>query len=684
MKLKISFDKKAIGNFFLEHSEKVLLGAFVLAFAAIIYGAAMRREKFEKIPSELVANCNKAKQSLEGERPELLTDLTKEQQAREDKGDYKKDAEKIAVFSQKGISVKPYECDVAFDKPLFGQRGKRGQPELIDPEEVRMAADFGAFQFIEGAGGGAAAPPPRAGGGRIQPRVVGSAGAIRGKHWVVITGLVPLEKQAIAFRKAFADSIAYDPTNDVPTYEYFLVDRAEIKSPDDEAKPIFTKTFNSNEIVNEATKDWPQRQPDVVEGKYVDPVLTFPLGPLQFRSWGANVAHAPEIPLLTSYGAGEGDAGERADAANRDDNPPPEAAPAPPANRGAPGRGAPRNPMMRTDRGRSYGGESAEYKLLRFFDFSAEPGKSYVYRVRLVLKNPNNGLDASKLKKPEYAQNKTLETPDLSQLDAVDTTSLEKLDKSELKKLNIPQLKNLNLTQLDATDAALLEKLNNGQLDKLDKTQKDVLQKLDKTQTEALQKWLSAVQSLKNTLQSSSISIYVPKDTQVLVGAAKSEDLAAGKFPVVLKTWAQKSGRAGYYSMANVDHGQVLNVMNEKVVPIIESPTHTASDPEDIKADFITDATLLDMEGGKKFTAGKDKKTLVPREMLFMMVNGKSITLILHEELEDMSEITRITAKPETSSVPDRRGPPIRGVTDPRDLIRGGGDTGRGRPATRP
>ena len=51
MKPKISFDKKAIGNFFLEHSEKVLLGAFILVFATIIYGAAMRREKFDKNPS---------------------------------------------------------------------------------------------------------------------------------------------------------------------------------------------------------------------------------------------------------------------------------------------------------------------------------------------------------------------------------------------------------------------------------------------------------------------------------------------------------------------------------------------------------------------------------------------------------------------------------------------------------
>ena len=167
MKLKISFDKKAIGNFFLEHSEKVVLGAFILVFAVIIYGAAVRREKFDKNPNDLVDKCANA-QAVAGRRtPRVAEGTAKEQQAREDKGDYKKVADKIAEFNKQGISVKPYRCDVALDKPLFGQRGKRGQPELYDVEELRTAADFGAFQVSrQHPAGGPAAPPPRPGGGR--------------------------------------------------------------------------------------------------------------------------------------------------------------------------------------------------------------------------------------------------------------------------------------------------------------------------------------------------------------------------------------------------------------------------------------------------------------------------------------------------------------------------------------
>jgi hypothetical protein len=666
MKLKFNFDKKAIGRFFLEHSEKMLLGAFILVFAIIIYGAAVRRDKFDKIPSELVANCGKAKQSLDGERPDLLNELLKEQQAREDKGDYKKEADKIAKFNEQGINVKPYECG-ALDKPLFGQRGKRGQPELYDVEELRAAADFGAFQVVDASSGGAPVAPPSRTGGRTPPvaRAVGNT-VIRGKHWVVITGLVPVDMQANAYRKALGDAVAYDPVNDVPTYVDYTVERAEINSPADEINPDFTKKFNSAEAENEAKKDWLQPQTEVVESKYTDPILTFPLGPLQNRAWGANVAHASKIPLLNS--GMDGETGDRADA----ENPAAEAVPAADPHRGQTGiRGGPRNPNVRTDRGAGYGGEAAAYKLLRFFDFNVEPGKSYIYRVRLALKNPNFQVDAGKLEKAEFAQSKNLETPDLTQLNKIGTKSLDEIDKNDLQKLNIPQLRNLNISQLEKTDTTLLEKLDNGQLDKLDKTQKEVLQKLEPTQKEALQKWLSTVQSLKDVLKSNTISVYVPKDTQVLVGAAKPDDLGPGNFPVILLTWAQKSGRAGYYSITNVDHGQVLNLPTQTLIPATtDSPANTSSETEDIKAELITDATLLDMDGGKRFATGKGPKSTVPREMLFMVVNGKSINLMLRDELDDMSEINRIKSKPETAATHDK--------SAEEKLLDRGNPTGRG------
>jgi hypothetical protein len=53
---------------------------------------------------------------------------------------------------------------------------------------------------------------------------------------------------------------------------------------------------------------------------------------------------------------------------------------------------------------------TAPYKLCRFFDFNVEPGKQYVYRVRLALKNPNFDSSPATLKSPELAKTTYLET----------------------------------------------------------------------------------------------------------------------------------------------------------------------------------------------------------------------------------------------------------------------------------
>jgi hypothetical protein len=51
-----------------------------------------------------------------------------------------------------------------------------------------------------------------------------------------------------------------------------------------------------------------------------------------------------------------------------------------------------------------------KYQLFRFFDFTVQPGKQYVYRVQLLLYNPNYRLDPQYLERPELAEQPWLET----------------------------------------------------------------------------------------------------------------------------------------------------------------------------------------------------------------------------------------------------------------------------------
>ena len=390
---------------------------------------------------------------------------------------------------------------------------------------------------------------------------------------MVVTGLVPVEKQVAAFRRALMDAVAYDPETDTPTYDHCIVERAEINSPDDVKNPNFTAKFDSSEEQSKARKGWPTEQLDVVEQKYVDPVLTFPLGPLT-HAWGKNVAHDPEIPLMSAETFGAGQEG---------DNP------------GERARGDARTMRGQLRAQPVAATQATDYKLLRFFDFSVEPGKTYVYRVSLALKNPNFGFDAAKLKKDVSREEKFLSP-------------------------TVPE-----------KDKPLMQ----------------------------------------------TVLVDVPKDTQVFVGVPKSEEAAAGKFPVVLLTWVQKNGRSAYMAVPNVDRGQVLNITGGTATPVVvesttgPGPAGPAADTDDIKTDFITDTALLDMDGGKKLNIGKGKP-IAPREMLFMAVNGKTFSLKLRDELDDLAEVNRITTKTETPTERRGPGPGPRGV-DPRNLLRGPG-----------
>src|SRR5690606_13643890 len=49
--------------------------------------------------------------------------------------------------------------------------------------------------------------------------------------------------------------------------------------------------------------------------------------------------------------------------------------------------------------------------LSRYFDFNVDPGKTYRYRVRLKVQNPNFGLSPEQIRSPEVAEGEFRFTP---------------------------------------------------------------------------------------------------------------------------------------------------------------------------------------------------------------------------------------------------------------------------------
>ena len=79
---------------------------------------------------------------------------------------------------------------------------------------------------------------------------------------------------------------------DIPHYSRAIVERAEIDAKNPEKldwKPLGPLTVDQ--------ADWEARGEEIVDGKYLDPNLTFRLGPLVSDSWNESVAH-PKIPPI--------------------------------------------------------------------------------------------------------------------------------------------------------------------------------------------------------------------------------------------------------------------------------------------------------------------------------------------------------------------------------------------------
>jgi len=210
-----------------------------------------------------------------------------------------------------------------------------------------------------------------------------------------------------------------------------------------------------NKIYEIAAKEWAGggQMPDVIDERYFDPILTLPLPPLVGRDWGADATH-PDIPLAMNTPPLEEEIQPLAGETTEQKDTPTGFGARPDPSMGV-GPGAYGSPMGRGGYGEGggygrggygrggygrgggspfgggeygggeYGGRSGgysgggygervggggyagggrmgaqrttvprgvDYWLLRFFDFTVEPGKRYKYRVKLVLKDPNHDL----------------------------------------------------------------------------------------------------------------------------------------------------------------------------------------------------------------------------------------------------------------------------------------------------
>ncbi len=270
-----------------------------------------------------------------------------------------------------------------------------------------------------------------------------SSGQAEAKYYMVITGAIPDELQrkeyASRFRNAqkMADASSGPDQgrmavqdSDVPNYVWWKLERTDLTDGSvtmidcgdvDQIKQD-RQTLGS-ELVMSALKpgrgfakllqeigDWSGVGADVVDPDFKGPLwMTWPLPPIVLHDWGREATH-PRIPLAEEE-AVAGPNGQPEDAKKPADD-----FDSAPANQ--PGRG--RMPLAIPGRGRQIGPDMVNlpgavvkqipYLLFRFVDFQVEPGHSYQYRVKMVLRNPNFGKDPEVLDTPDLAKQPYRET----------------------------------------------------------------------------------------------------------------------------------------------------------------------------------------------------------------------------------------------------------------------------------
>lgn len=432
--MKAKFKGGGFKGLVLEHGEKAVFALGVVCFLLFAYSLLGRETlPLDKQPNKLVDAANEAKNWMESQ----LWDPVREGISV---------VNYLARANRVNVTASDYEFKVPLDLPLRIPKIKRADPELYAVADLRTAAGMGAFVLKSER---SAPPPPAAepaakkpvrgardkkprandalgddpkpvaAGGRRPidielPYDVGVGGVqneakLSRQQWAVVTALVPYRNQVAEYERVFKDAIslvdnggvAADKLRDIPAYAGPQVERREI-GDDGAPGPWEPLSFR---FYGKLRGQWAMLAPDIVGQDYLDPAYTMPLGPNKTFEWDESVGHEPEIPLAAKEEIEQNEKLAK------------QAAPAEPQTAGNdfgfgvpadPAKAPPQPPPQAAKREEK---KVVEFRLVRIFDFEVQEGKTYQYRVRLVMNNPNYALADKFLKNVDSKKDKFRETP---------------------------------------------------------------------------------------------------------------------------------------------------------------------------------------------------------------------------------------------------------------------------------
>lgn len=587
MKLKLKFNWKSIQELLLRHVEKFVFGLVVLAILFFVAGA-MRRETYDKTPEQLAEEARKADEVIKATVPRSGGDVDL---------DFAAGVENIRI----PIKAEFYRHPNVWTPTLWEQRPKRGEPALYAVQDLRASPGHGAVRMTG-----------------VDGQLDLRGRTSQGLRWIVLTGLIQIQKQEQAYLEAFGKARFQNREKDYPEILSCLVQRAEFDSLAQTGQPDW-KPLPLGQSLSMQER-WTGSGRPVVHSKYInrsrfrDAVpVAFPLPPIEYGGWGPEVTHRPEIPLLSEmkeadipryddYSEGYQEDFEEEEGEEEE-------------GFGGYGGGGRRSdirldpktglPMIqgisdvpRIEIMKPKEVEVIPYQLFRFFDYAVEPGKHYQYRVKLVLMNPNYGVEPRYLGREELGASWFLET------DWSDPTELVSMSRDA----------EVLAGSVKPTVSVMVEP----------KATVGIPFFYEKTGIELFEEHEVVRGQLLNFLQRP-----VPESE---TRAEPSEEEEEG-FGGYVEEEEEEEEEGGYMEEEyEEDVGKrTRRVRKERRRPKVEKIEATE------KVDFLTGAVLLDLSGGKRLP-GKDRKLTEPGTILLLGPEG---TLIVRNELDDLLEYQR-------------------------------------------
>ena len=237
-KPKLRLDKAAIQEFFIQNAEKIVFGLLALVFVFFVYSVT-GVDRCKRTPEELNTKVREGQALVDG-TPPIVKDMVVK--------DYDVQAKQNTV----PVDERLYPSLAVIDPPILSKPQLRVKPDLYAVAGLRGSAGFVAMSMIT---------DPPAGGGVVNQ----GAMTVQGLRWIVLTGLVPYDMELRAFGDALRNAGpngCYSPDRDSPYYLGYDVQRLEVLSPADAAKPNWdnAKSINSLKAITEMQQRWGQQQ----------------------------------------------------------------------------------------------------------------------------------------------------------------------------------------------------------------------------------------------------------------------------------------------------------------------------------------------------------------------------------------------------------------------------------------